>query len=233
MIGRTLVHSVMAPTMWVTLATFIAPLAVNAQAPGCPSVGQPGAFLCSLGAEAQRAADPAGDLKYATELIGMITPHVSREDRAQMARRLASADQAARHDTGRYVPESSVAAAFNELMAQVRRNNATSFRTDAETVHSLRGILAGNSPALTSLKEHPTSCLPDEAVLLVYLLIFNNGRVGFVPRGQSLLSVENSMAAEDAADNAQMKLDEYLAARWELSNMVLFNKLLHNLGIKP
>jgi len=223
----------MASTVWVALSTVIASSALSAQAPGCPSVGQPGAFLCSLGVDAKRAADPAGDLKYAAELIGMITPNLSREDRAQMARRLASADQEARHDPGRYVPESSVAAAFNELMAPVKRNNATPFRTDAETVHRLRGILAGNSPALTSLKEHPTSCLPDEAVLLVYLLIFNNGRVGFVPRGQSLLSVENSMAAEDAADNARMKFDEYLAARWELSNMILFNQLLHNLGIKP
>jgi hypothetical protein len=223
----------MAPTIWVTLATFIATLAVNAQAPGCHPEGHPEAFLCTLGADAQRAADPAGDLKYATELIGMTAHHVSREDRAQLARRLASADQAARHDPGRYVPESSVAAAFNELMAPVKRNNATPFRTDAKTVHILRGVLAANSSDLISVKEHPSSCLPDEAVLLVFFLIFNNGRVVSVPSGQSSLSVENSMLAEDAEDDAQVKLDQYLAARWELSNMVLFNQLFHNLGIKP
>lgn len=109
----------MATFIRVALATFIAPSILNAQAADCPPVGNPDAFLCSLSADAQRAADPAGDLNYATKLIQMIALHVSQGNVTQLAQRLASADQAARHDPGKYIPETAIAAAFNRLMAQV------------------------------------------------------------------------------------------------------------------
>jgi hypothetical protein len=219
------------PAARVVLAAVIAPSILSAQTAGCPSVGQPGAFLCSLGADEQRADSPAGDVKYATELIRMMAPHVSRGDVALLACRLASADQAARHDPGKYIPETAVAAAFNGLMAQVLDKNATPIRTDAQMVHRMREVLAGNFPALFSVKEHLTPCLPDEAVLLVFLLIFNNGRVVVVPPGQPLLPAENAMAAENAADNAQIKLDQYLAAHSAATNLTLFSRLLGDMGI--
>lgn len=205
--------------------------AATPQTVGCPSVGLPGAFLCSLGADAQRAVDPASDLNYATELIRMIAPHFSRDDVAVLARRLALSDQAAQRDPRRYVSETAVAAAFNGLMAQILDKHATPIRTDAQTVHSLREVLVDNSSALTSVKEHPTSCLPDEAVLLLYLLIFNNGRLISVPGGQQVGAALSAAYAEQAANDAYIKLDEYLTAHWRATNMALFNKLLYNMGI--
>jgi hypothetical protein len=221
----------MATLIRVALATFIAPSILSAQAAGCPPVGQPDAFLCSLSADAQRASDPAGDLNYATELIRMLAPHLSRDGVAQLAQRLASADQAARHDPGKYVPETAIAAAFNRLMAQVLDKNAPPIRTDAQTVHILRGILAAKAPALFSIKEHPASCIPDEAVFLIFELIFSNGRVVSVTPGQSLLAAENAMLAENAANDAYIKLDQYIAAHWTWTNMALLKRLLGDMGI--
>jgi hypothetical protein len=221
----------MATFIRVALATFIAPSILNAQAADCPPVGNPDAFLCSLSADAQRAADPAGDLNYATKLIQMIAPHVSQGNVTQLAQRLASADQAARHNPGKYIPETAIAASFNRLMAQVIDKSAPPIRTDAQTVHKLRGMLAAKAPALFSIKEHPSSCLPDEAVFLIFELTFNNGRVVSAHPGQSLLSAENAMLAEDAANDASLKLDQYLAAHWTWTNMALLKRLLSDMGI--
>src|ERR1039458_5824601 len=161
----------------------------------------------------------------------MLAPHLSRDGVAQLAQRLASADQAARHDPGKYIPETAIATAFNRLMVQVLDKNATPIRTDAQTVHRIRGVLAGKSPALFSIKEHPASCLPNEAVFLIFELTFNNGRVGSVAPGQSLLSAENAMLAENAANDAYIKLDQYLAAHWTWTNMALLKRLLGDMGI--
>jgi hypothetical protein len=215
----------------VALVTFIAPLILCAQTAGCPPIGNPDAFLCSLSADAQRAADPAGDLNYATKLIRMIAPHISQGNVTQLAQRLASADQAARHDPGKYIPETTIAAAFNRFMAQVIDKDAPPIRTDAQTVHRLRWGLVGKSPALFSVKEHPASCLPDEAVFLIFELIFNNGRVVSVLPGQSLPAVEHAMLVENAANDAYIKLDQYLAAHWTWTNMALLKRLLGDMGI--
>jgi len=59
------------------------------QAVGSPSGGDPNAWGKALSADAQRATDPAGDLSYATRLIGMAKPHVSQGDFAKLAQRLA------------------------------------------------------------------------------------------------------------------------------------------------
>jgi len=232
LIGRwPMLRSIMVSGIWVALATVIAPSILSAQAPGCPPLGQPGAFLCSLGARAQRAADPAGDMDYATELIQMMSPHVSRDGVVVLARRLALSDQAARRDPQKYTQETAIAAAFNGLMAKVLEKNSPPIRTDVQTVHSLRESLANNSPALSSVREHPASCLPDEAVLVLFLLVVNNGRVVTVPQGQSVTSAFSAKLAEDAANDAEIKLDEYFAAHSETTNMLIFNKLLYSMGI--
>ncbi len=222
----------MAPAAWVLLAAFIAPLILGAQAAGSPSAGGPSAFLNSLSAYAQRAASPAGDLSYATELMRMTASHVSQGDFAQLARRLASADQAARHDPTKYIPETAVAAAFNWLMAQAQGNHAGPIRTDVQTVHRFRWFLEAYSPALSSVKEHPASCLPDEALLLLSQLKSNNGKIGFLPRGQPVPRVGETFSVEDAANDAYMRLDQYLAARSAAANMALFSGLLQDMGIQ-
>jgi hypothetical protein len=216
---------------WVVSATVITTLALSAQTAGSPSIGGPSTFLNSLSAYAQRADSSPGDVNYATELIRMMASHVSRDDVAVLARRLASADQAARHDPGRYVAETAVAAAFNRFMAQVQGRDALSFRTDALVVHRMRLVLAGNSTSLTSIKKHPTSCLPDEAVLLMILLRYNNGTVVFVPRGQPPPPLGESMRVENAAKDAGLRVNQYLAEHSKATNMALFSRLLHDMGI--
>jgi hypothetical protein len=216
---------------WVALAVVGTASHLSEQADDCPPVGQPGAFLCSLDRDAQHAAEPAGDLKYATEVIHLMAARLGRDDVAVLGRRLALADQAARRDPRKCVPETAIATAFNELMAQVLDKHATRIRTDAQTVHSLREVLADNSHALISVKEHPTDCLADEAVLLVFFLIFNNGRPISVPPGQPVGPAISAAYAEQAANDAYIKLDDYFAAHWTATNMGLFNKLLYNMGI--
>ncbi len=215
----------------LVLAMVIPLSSATAQAPESRPVGGKNAFLASLSKYEEHAADPAGDLIYATELIRMTVSHVSRNDLERLARRLASADQAARHDGRKYIPETAIATAFNGLMAQVQDNHATPFRADAQTVHSIREVLAGNSPKLTSVKEHRNSCLPDEAVLLAFLLKLNNGKVVFVPKGQPMPPSVTSMDAEDAGNDADTRLDQYLAAHSMAQNTDLFIKLLDDMGI--
>jgi len=162
---------------------------------------------------------------------GAAALHVSQGDAAELAHRLASADQVARHDPRQYIPEDAVAAAFNGLMAQIQDSHATPIQTDAQTVHRIRLVLAGNAPVLTSIKEHPTSCLPEEAVLLTILLTFNNGGVVIVPQGQPLPRAGESFRAESSAENASLRLDQYLDSHRTTANMVLFSKLLQAMGI--
>lgn len=231
--GIAVVGDIGITAAWIALAVFIAPSILIAQTTGSRSLGGPNPFLNSLSTYAQHAASPAGDLNYATELMRMMTgSRISRGDFAQLARRLASADQAARHDPRKYVPETAVAAAFNWLMAQAQGNYATPFRTDALTVHRMRWFLAAYSPALSSVKEHPASCLPDEAVLLLSQLKFNNGQIGFVPRGQPMPPLGETVRVEDAANNAYLRFDRYLAAHSAAANMALFSKLLQDMGIQ-
>jgi hypothetical protein len=217
----------------VVLAIAITPSILGAQtaAAGSHSAGGPSAFLNSLSADAQRADSPAGDLNYATELIRMTASRVSPGDATQLAHRLASADQAARHDTSKYVPETAVVAAFNGLMAKAQGSNAKPIRTEVQTVHRIRLFMAAYSPALSSVKEHPASCLPDEAVLLLFQLKFNNGRIGFVPSGQPAPAIGTTENVGDAADDAGLRLDQYLAAHSAAANATIFNELLQNMGI--
>ena len=223
--------------LWIVLSVVVVPATMimtsllSAQTAGSPVAGRPSAYLNTLSTYAQHADSPEGGLKYAMDLMGAAALHVSQGDAAELAHRLASADQVARHDPRQYIPEDAVAAAFNGLMAQIQDSHATPIQTDAQTVHRIRLVLAGNAPVLTSIKEHPTSCLPEEAVLLTILLTFNNGGVVIVPQGQPLPRAGESFRAESSAENAILRLDQYLDSHRTTANMVLFSKLLQAMGI--
>jgi len=220
------------PVAWVALAALIAPLTLSAQAADSRSVGGPSAFLNSLSIDAQRADSPAGDLSYATELIQMIASHIDGGDVALLSHRLATMDQEARRNGAQYIQEAAVASAFNGMMSQIQGSYATPLRTDAQTVHNLREILAANSPDLTSVNRHPISCLPDEAVLLVFLLLTNNGKVVSIPLGQPPPRDIASGHFADATVNAKVRLERYLAAHSKAGDMGLFSKLFTDIGIR-
>jgi len=229
---RSMVRGIVAPVVWVVSASLIAQLSLTAQAAGSGSVIGPNTFLNSLSKDEQRAESPAGDLNYATELIQMVASHVSRGDAAQLARRLASADQAARRDPRKYVPETAVAAAFNALMARAQGSYATPLGTDTQTVHTLREVLAANSPDLTTVKTHSAFCLPDEAVLLTFLLLTNDGKVVVVPLGQPPPRDVTSGPFADAAVDAKARLEQYVAAHSEAIDLDLFTRMLTEMGIR-
>ena len=227
-----MIHWVILRRTGASLAfTAMVTVILSAQTTRSDSVEGPSAFLNSLSKYAQGAEASRGDLSYSTELIRMMALHVSEPNAAQLARRITLADRTARQDVRKYIPESAVAEAFNMLMAQVQGNRASPLRTDAETVHRIRGVLDANSPALTSVKEHPMSCRPNEAILLMLLLKFNNGSVVFVPRGHPAPAKITSMRAEDPADSAGVSLNKYFETHSNTTNMALFSKVLQSMGI--
>jgi len=94
---------------------------------------------------------------------------------AELADRLARAEQTARTGTGKLVPISDVARAFNDLMKEV--GAPSSVRTDEKSLQSFREHAAAikGFPALFSADRNGTNCNPGEAVFLLSLLISDNG----------------------------------------------------------
>jgi hypothetical protein len=94
---------------------------------------------------------------------------------AGLADRLAQAEQSARTGTGRLVPVSDVASAFNGLMKEV--GAPLSEQTDEKSLQSFREHAAAIKafPALFSADRNGTKCNPGEAVFLIGLLIQDKG----------------------------------------------------------
>jgi hypothetical protein len=224
-------NDILATAACVVLTALVTAPQPSAQAVGSHSAPTPIPFLDSLSRYEQRATDPAGELEYATVLVRMTVSHLSQNNSSLLAARLARANQEARHDDTKLIPEAAVVEAFNAWMAQVQGSYSISFRTDAQSVHSMREVLAANSSDLTSVRTHPGSCLPDEAMLLTFLLERNNGRVVVVPRGQPA-PVHMGVSMTDAGDNADSRMQQYLAAHSPRKDMALFRRMFADMGIK-
>jgi hypothetical protein len=94
---------------------------------------------------------------------------------ANLADRLARAEQTARTGKGKLVAESDVVRAFNDLMKEV--GAPSSLRTDETSLRRFREHAAAIKafPALFSADRNRTNCNPGEAVFLLSLLISDNG----------------------------------------------------------
>lgn len=163
-------------TMIVSLAVvfpFSAKMAAQ-QPPHCAQI-----LYCIFNQEAA-ASDSAGIHKYSKDLIGAIVQNPAGTDSIrQLANRLtdqlASAEQAARTDNGRLVPEAAVVTAFNDLMQEI--GAPTSWRANEASMHGFREHAASINafPALFSANRNGTNCSPGEAVFLLSLLLSDNG----------------------------------------------------------
>lgn len=150
-------------------------------------------FLCLFDQEAA-ANDPVGIHKYSRDVVDLILPNLwtygkspsgrmesfeneflGEKYAAELAGRLAQAEQAARTGNGKLVAVGSVAQAFNDLMKDV--GAPPSVRTDESTVQKFREHAAAIRafPALFSADRNGTNCQPGEAVFLLGLLIMDNG----------------------------------------------------------
>ena len=114
-------------------------------------------------------------------MIGLIIPSgVSDKTRQKtvdaLAGRLARAEEAAREDCGKLIPEANVVRAYNGLLAG--SGAPSSFRATEEILHQFREYAASLHafPALFTANRNGTSCNPGEAVYLLYLLLSDDGK---------------------------------------------------------
>jgi len=170
-------------------------------------MSHPVPLLDALSKEAEVAGTPNGAELYSKHLIKLIVGNVMGDKFVSArASRLATVDLLARRGKREYVDERSVADAFNELMKKVRGHGGRTIMTDAATVHRLRLGISRASPALTTVSAHASSCLPSEAMLLIALLITNNGVIGEPPSPGNTPELRVTTGRHVSAANADASL---------------------------
>ncbi|HEU5351447.1 MAG TPA: hypothetical protein VFU55_07600 [Terracidiphilus sp.] len=183
--------------------------------------------------EAAKTADTArGARAYSKDLTRLI---VVRKAgiwyRAAFSKRLAAADLAARNRQHKWVSEGEVAQAFNELMTGA----GGTLRTDASVVHQLRISLANTSADLGSVRSHAGECLPSEAVLLIYVLLVNNGAVSTplpapLPASPSP-NVGYVTFSGPSGPDARIRVSRYAAVHTRSQVVELYENLAQRIGI--
>jgi len=128
--------------------------------------------LASMIADAKGADNPEGSKVYARHLADWFVPHWQGDNYVDVfAARLSTGDLMARQGKRKWIPESVVAQAFNDMMIKVH----APLRTDVKVVHQIRTTLYAVSPAFSTVNSHPSTCLPSEAVYLMFELVMENG----------------------------------------------------------
>jgi len=198
-------------------------------------------LIDSLIAKAKAAGTKEDARAYSEYLIKMLVPtkKAGNAYSSALSRRLAMADLAAREGKRSWVPEGSVAHAFNDLMTQAADNSGrpagTSDRpieTNTSVVHQLRLRLYNGSPYLSSVDSHSSECLPSEAMLIMQQLFLTNGA--------ATLSDPSSkpgthLAGEVRISSRKFPTADSLISRYVVSHsrsetVKLYDNLAHNLG---
>jgi hypothetical protein len=94
-----------------------------------------------------------------------------------VSERFMLAEERVRKGRQERVSELAVSMAFNRLAGIVN----SPARADVNAVHRLRAVLADQAPYLITAKVSPASCNPGEAIVLIYLLVVNDGRIDKAP----------------------------------------------------
>jgi hypothetical protein len=142
------------------------------------------------------ASDSAGMNKYGRDLVDLILPNqwtygrspsgrmetfevefLGEKYAAKLAARLAQAEQMARTNNGKLIPEAAVVKSYNDLMRKI--GAPLSYLASEESLHKFRAHASALPlfPALFTANNNGTNCYPGEAVFLLYLLISNNGQL--------------------------------------------------------
>ncbi len=125
------------------------------------------------------SSDAAGIQKYSEDLIGLIVPEGVNDKgyTRSLSKRLARAELRAREGKGKLVPESAIARSFDDLMQGIGAPPA--WKADLTQIREFRAhsATAPGLSALFSAGRNGTNCNPGEAVLLLYMLLINNGHL--------------------------------------------------------
>ena len=141
---------------------------------------QPSRNTSFLGQFNQEAAssDAAGIQTYSEDLIGLIVPEgMGRDYVRSLSERLAKAEVRAREGKGELIPEAAIVRSFADLMQRI--GAPPEWRADVAQIRKFRArsVTAPDLSALFTSGRNGTSCNPGEAVLLLYLLILNEGQL--------------------------------------------------------
>lgn len=169
-----------------------------------------------------------GVKQYSGQLARMLVDDkVGGRYAASLSQRLTVAELAARRGERKFVPESSVAQAFNELMKRIETGPPPPLSTTALVVHQLRIAIRNTSPALSSMRPDNSDCLPSETVMLLFLLLVNDGKfsVAAAPIG-----AKSGVSIRQDSPSAGMLLRRYLTLRSRSESANLYDKLFAALG---
>jgi hypothetical protein len=210
------------------------------------------------------ASDPAGIRKYSKDVIDTILPNqwtygkspsgrmdtfmlefLGDDYAADLANRLAKAEQSARMGNGKLIAERDIAQAFNDLMKAV--GAPPSMKTDEASIRIFRQHAATikGFPALFSADRNGTNCNPGEAVFLLSLLISGNGTLseGNLDSDQALMqmSEQHNQAGtsvgfavgriESMNGTARGLILSYTSHHFRFMTKWIFNRLAGTLGI--
>ena len=223
------------PVLALAAASALFPLAASSQAPQ----GAYG-FLGGFNHEAA-ASDPSGVHKYSEDLIELIVPDKAGKGYSNsLADRLARAEQKARKGKGKLVPEADIVRSFNDLMRST--GAPPSLKADEASIRRFRDRSASvpSLSALFSADRNGTNCNPGEAVLLLYLLIYNDGGISehildqFAPSRQEGEGGEGFSVFSGSIDTlnqgARGFLTDYASKHRRHDTAKLFNNVAHTLG---
>lgn len=190
-------------------------------------------LIDSLIAKAKAAGTKEGARDYSEYLIKMLVPTKKTGiaySRA-LSRRLAVADFAAREGKQGWVPESSVAQAFNDFMKQAADasggpagTSGRAIQTNASVVHQLRLRLYNGSPYLSSVDSHSSECLPSEAMLLMQQLFLTDGTAPEPLRPGEVTATIRHFPSADSL------VSRYVLSHSRSESVKLYDNLAHNLG---
>lgn len=187
-------------------------------------------------AKAKVADTEKGAADYAAALTDLVvSDRPGKGYVKRFARRLAKADLAARRGDQRWVPESVIVKAFNELMEQVASSPAQLIKTDVSVVHRLRYSLYNTSPYLSTVPFHEDKCLPSEAMFVIALLLWNNGAVSR-PLPGPLPALQPSgrgyvISSAPSGPNAQLIVSGYTTRHKRSQVVELYDALARHIGL--
>jgi hypothetical protein len=124
------------------------------------------------------ASDPAGIHQYSEDLLGLVVPDRAGYDYLNaLTVRLAKAELLTREGKGKLVPEAEVVRIYNNLMRKIGAPPAFNADESGMRQFRARSIVVQAFPALLSANRNETNCNPAEAVYLLHLLLWNDGKL--------------------------------------------------------
>jgi len=213
-----------------SIILWVAVLCSSGQSPSNTPTNQ-GSVSRSPGVVLVMAAETAdtteGNKDYAKHLTENFVPSQTGDAYiSAFSNRLSEADLSARQGKRKWIPESAVAQAFNDLMKQT----GGTFRTDTNIVHQLRTSVLEVSPALSTVKSHNSECLPSEAILLMMQLVSRNGSsTDWCPPALGPTGAPIQNVCEGAT--ALVVISRYITSHSRFENRKVFDHVAHIFGM--